>query len=496
MRSPLRNSAIILGVLISCIANIGHAESQAYKAEIAGDLAKLKGLHQKVAKSGEKFSVVKLHARNVANIGAINFSFDVRKLPAAEAVFVSGMKSRKDAVVPLLMKGHAYLNRRGGTSRKVSAALSVIKQQVRIQFSTAELEKDAKAPRLYAISWRMDKSPRVIANVSTKQNAQLLNKLCDSHKHEGAKKFSSLAAITVPAKAVTSAKIVTLSTDADPEWYAKYGDASNAEIAAIINAAEAIFERQLQIRFALVRQHVYVGGSPYLSTDASTLLSSFAKNIENPANLGLTPLTFDEDVDVKHLFTGKELTGNVIGLSYVGALCWSSKNAYGLTQNTTRELNITTFMHEMGHTFGAAHDESDVGGIMYPNLGIKRYFSPVSVSQMTRFLSTNGKCVAEQLVGANLANATLTLAPKRTKDRRTLLIKGNLLSNLATPLPGEMIKITLNNKRVVFAMTDEKGGFAYRVKLPGMKSRQLSIFAQTLNNETALEKPLRIQVRA
>jgi hypothetical protein len=59
-----------------------------------------------------------------------------------------------------------------------------------------------------------------------------------------------------------------------------------------------------------------------------------------------------------------------------------------------------------------------------------------------------------------------------------------------------MIKITLNNKRVVLAMTNEKGGFAYRVKLSGMKSRQLSIFAQTLNNETALEKPLRIQVRA
>jgi hypothetical protein len=103
---------------------------------------------------------------------------------------------------------------------------------------------------------------------------------------------------------MTTARVVTLSTDADPEWYAVYGELSNATIASIVNAAEAIFEKQLGVRFALVRQHVYIGTSAYVSSDASELLRSFAKNPENPANLGLSPLTFNEDVDAKHLFTG------------------------------------------------------------------------------------------------------------------------------------------------------------------------------------------------
>jgi hypothetical protein len=486
--------ATIAALIILTTARNSEAQTKPFQSLISGGVQSLVALNQKPAKAGDKFDAINIKAEGVLNIGTVNFIFNQRKLPAAQAVFVGGDRSRRDLNVPLLLKGSAFLNRNARGSRRVSAALSLIKGEVRIQFLASDFARSAKAPRLYSMSWKANEQAPIVARVSTKQNGQLLNKLCDSHKYEMGKTLSALA-VSAPTKAVTSARVVTLSTDADPEWYAVYGESSNATIAAIVNAAEAIFEKQLGVRFALVRQHVYIGTSPYVSSDASELLRSFAKNLENPANLGLSPLTFDEDVDVKHLFTGKELTGNVIGLSYVGALCWSSKNAYGLSQNTTQDLNITTFMHEIGHTFGAAHDTTDVGSIMYPNLGIKRYFSTTSVTQINGFLATNGKCVAEQLVGANLTNATLTLESKRSKDRRTLVLKGNLLSNLASPLPGEMIKITLN-KKVVFAMTDAAGAFVYRVRLSTLKVKKLSVFAQTLNSETAVAKPLKVPVRA
>jgi hypothetical protein len=484
----------IAALIILTAAGNSEAQTKPFQALISGDVQSLVALNKKPAKAGDKFAAINIKAEDVLNIGTVNFVFNQRKLPAAQAVFVSGDKSRKDLNIPLLLKGSALLNRSAGESRRVSAALSLIKGEVRIQFLASDFARSAKAPRLYSISWKVNEQTPIVARVTTKQNGQLLNKLCDAHKHETAKTLSALA-VSAPAKAMTTARVVTLSTDADPEWYAVYGELSNATIASIVNAAESIFEKQLGVRFALVRQHVYIGASPYVSSDASELLRSFAKNFENPANLGLSPLTFDDDVDVKHLFTGKDLTGNVIGLSYVGALCWSSKNAYGLSQNTTQDLNITTFLHEMGHTFGAAHDTTDVGSIMYPNLGIKRYFSTASLTQINGFLATNGKCVAEQLVGANLTNATLTLESKRTKDRRTLVLKGNLLSNLASPLPGELIKITLN-KKVVFAMTDAAGAFVYKLRLSNLKVKRLSIFAQTLNSETAVAKPLTVPVRA
>ncbi|MFO0001754.1 MAG: hypothetical protein ACK559_11550, partial [bacterium] len=50
------------------------------------------------------------------------------------------------------------------------------------------------------------------------------------------------------------ARVVTISTDADPEWYQKYGDQSNAVIASLINATEAIYNRQLGLRFRIVKQ--------------------------------------------------------------------------------------------------------------------------------------------------------------------------------------------------------------------------------------------------
>ena len=493
MRSALTQLVMVL--LVSCVtfAPKEAAAHDPFAATLTGDHDILAALNQKPARAGDKFPSIRFQAKDIFGLGSARFVFNARKLPAAEAVLVRGTRSSKDQVVPTLLKGFVLLNRGNGDAHRVPAALSVIKNRARIQFFTGHAANQAKAPRLYALSWKLTMKQSVTAKVSTKQNGSFLGKLCDTHAEKKADAHSILS--TTPSKITTQARVITLSTDADPEWYAAYGDASNAEIAAIVNATEAIFERQLGVRFALVRQHVYIGSSPYVSTDSSALLASFAKNPENPANLGFSPLTFDQDVDVKHLFTGKDLDGNVIGLAYVGAICWSPKNAYGLSQNTTRDLNITTFLHEVGHTLGASHDTSDAGSIMFPNLGIKRYFSPISLGQINRMLAANGACVSQELVGANLANATLTLTRKFTKNGHAVVFTGKLVSNLLAPLPGELVKLTIN-KRVVPVTTDNTGMFTYRINLMKLKSKKLNVFAQTANSETSIRKPLKVQVRA
>jgi hypothetical protein len=473
------------------------AEANPFKSTVSGDHTQLRALVAKSAKEGSKFKIIKFQVRKVFGIGAVTLAFNSRKLPAAQAVFLNGSRLVNDLTVPTLMKGYALLNRTTEHTKRVPAALSVINGKVRVQFSTLQESPQAPSPRLYSITWGLSKNESEAARVAIKQNSMLQGKLCGTHASKPGEVRAQLSSSEGPTvvRPTTKARIITLATDADHEWYKKYGASSNAEIAALLNAAEAIFERDLGIRFALVRQHVYTGESPYVSSDSTELLTSFARNPANPANLGFSPLTYDEDVDGKYLFTGKDLIGNVVGLSYVGAICWSSKNAYGLIQDTTPELNITTFMHELGHTLGASHDATDAVGIMYPNLSIKRRFSAISTEQINRSLAINGKCVAEELVGANLANATLTLRQRLAKDRRSLLLTGTLVSNLSQPLPGEMVKLTLN-KKIVFATTDAKGAFSYRVKLSGLKVKRLTVFAQTLNNETSIPGAIKVQVRA
>jgi len=291
-----------------------------------------------------------------------------------------------------------------------------------------------------------------------------------------------------------SYRVVTISTDADAEWYATFGENSNAEIAAIINAAESIYDKYLGIRFGIVRQHVYTGQSPYTVTDPSRLLASFAKNPENAANLSFSPLTFNDDVDLKHLFTGKDLDGQTVGLSYVGAVCWAPASAYGLSQYMGRDLTVGIFAHEVGHSLGAQHDATDFGSVMSPIVNTNGYFSTTSMSQINKHLSVMGKCVQEQVLRPNLANAKLTLKRQRSKDGKMLKFSGKLLSAAAKPIAGEIVKLTLNTKTIL-VMTDSEGIFRYSLNTRKVKAKRLTVFAQTAGNETSIPGALRVQVR-
>ncbi len=496
MRSALTRVVITLFIICTALVPKKALAHDPFSARFAGDHDILTALSDKPARVGDKFPAIHFKAKNIFGLGSVHLVFKARKLPAAQAGFVNGANSTKDHVVPTLLKGFVSLNRNSGANERVPAALSVIAKSARIQFltgNTTNYENYAKARRLYTLQWTLTNQQSVQVKVSTKQNGSLLGRLCDTYAKT--KSVASLALSAHPSKLITQARVVTLSTDADQEWYAAYGAASNAEIAAIVNAVEAIFERQIGVRFALVKQNVYVGASPYLSSDPSKLLAAFANNPDNPTNLGLASATFYQDVDVRYLFTGKDLDRNVVGLAYIGAVCWSANNAYGLIQNTTKELNITILAHELGHTFGATHDGSDPEGIMYPNLGIQRRFSSTSVGQINSTLSKNGQCLSEELVGANLANAKLTLKRQFSRDHSSVVFKGQLISNLALALPGELVKLTLNG-RVVLLTTRVDGTFAYRMRLVKIKNRKITVFAQTQNGETTIAKPLTVQVRA
>ncbi|MEY4701491.1 MAG: hypothetical protein RL326_1678 [Pseudomonadota bacterium] len=445
------------------------------------------------AKLGASFQPISIELKNVRGLGHVRVVLNKRKLPSAEACFVRASgRCERDLKVAFLLRGTASIR---GSARQVTtvpAAASVIDGRARIQFQSPRHGATGHRQRVYSIHWKLGARNDTSVHVASKPHSVMHGKVCaTAHNSEMAPR--ALAAKVV-ASGAESYRVVTISTDADAEWYAKFGENSNVEIAAIINAAEAIYDKYLGIRFGIVRQHVYTGASPYVMTDPSNLLSAFAKNPENVANLAFSPLTFNEDVDLKHLFTGKELDGQTVGLSYVGAVCWAPASAYGLTQGVGRDLTVGIFAHEVGHSLGAQHDEADFGSVMSPIVNTNGYFSATSMSQINKHLAVMGKCVQEEMLRPNLVNAKLTLKRKRSADGRVLKFYGRLVSAGTKPIAGEIVKLTINTKTVL-VMTDSEGVFSYVLKTRKIKAKRLTVFAQTVNSETSIPGALRVPVR-
>jgi hypothetical protein len=300
-----------------------------------------------------------------------------------------------------------------------------------------------------------------------------------------------------------AARVVTISTDADPEWFRKYGDQSNAVIASIINTAEAVYNRQLGLRFRIVRQHVYADASPYTSSEPGALLSAFTRNPENVSNLSTNPASFHDDVDLKHLFTGKDIDGSVIGIAYIGVVCAVPSLSYGITQAYLDAANPGIFAHELGHNFGANHDSSDRSGMMYPSIMIPpaERFSDFSLGEINTHLTKYGTCISvEQLaprsdgptppvnptpVDPGISGATIKIKKSRAGSSRDPLVRfsGRIVSALGNPVVTTGVRLLAAGELVGKAVTDGDGRFEFLTKFQIPRNRQIYVFAETEGGE-------------
>jgi hypothetical protein len=229
-----------------------------------------------------------------------------------------------------------------------------------------------------------------------------------------------------------------------------------------VNAAEALFERQLGIRFQIVKQHVYadVGALSIPETDPARLLRAFASSTENAAVMGRNVSSFDDDVDLKHLFTGKDLDGTTIGIAYVGAVCYQPKFAYSLTQVAAGGGAPYYFAHEIGHNLGARHDMAGFGAksVMSPNILVGSSFSQNSLTQINEHLFHFGSCLELKAMAPSLSNSRISLSAKR--NRAAVKFSGQLVSRNGELVAGAPIKLTIG-KKVASLTTNSVGRFFY-----------------------------------
>lgn len=174
---------------------------------------------------------------------------------------------------------------------------------------------------------------------------------------------------------------LNISIVADTQYVATSPNGAEAQVLSQMNIVDGIFSEQVGVQITVDSIRALSNNGSLTSSSAGTLLNQFGNFIGN-ANPGLA-----------HLFTGRNIDGNTIGIAFLRAIC--TRNGVGVTQAGGRGvLGALTVAHELGHNFGAPHDNqggsacanSPSGFLMNPSLNGSDQFSQCSLDQISTTL--------------------------------------------------------------------------------------------------------------
>jgi hypothetical protein len=219
-----------------------------------------------------------------------------------------------------------------------------------------------------------------------------------------------------PITGLSPLKIARIATDADAEYVAALGGATqaNAQITSIMNMVDGIYQVEIGITFQIAFQNTWADAAtdPYTSTAPSTLLTEF----RNHWNANFTSI----QRSLAHLWTGKDLDGGTIGIASLASVCRFPQSAYGLSQKfplSSSSITASTVVltaHEIGHSFSAFHtnppqpdpvvppdiEQPCEETIMEAFIGVGSNFCPFSRSQIIGHASANSSCLLDSSVPA------------------------------------------------------------------------------------------------
>lgn len=195
---------------------------------------------------------------------------------------------------------------------------------------------------------------------------------------------------TLPAAGAT--KRLEVAIVADAQFVQANNSNPDSAVLARMNVVDGIYSNQLGVELNVVEIRSMRSNGSLTSNSAQTLLGQFRSFASSTGfnNPGLA-----------HLFTGRDLDGSTVGGAFIDVLC-SSSSGVGLSQTRgTGTAGALTITHELGHNFGAPHDNqsgsicaSEPGNfIMNPRLNGSDRFSQCSLEQM-RPRVNNAACIS------------------------------------------------------------------------------------------------------
>jgi hypothetical protein len=263
------------------------------------------------------------------------------------------------------------------------------------------------------------------------------------------KVFEAIAADLSGAATQYPTKRLMTGVVADYEFSQAFADPQGAIIARM-NIVDGIFSSQVGVKITLAPVTVIsTPNEPFTTTVPNDLLSQL--RTYRGSNLSQSGL------GVTHLMTGRNLDGDIVGISYQGSICNGATSA-GLSEgwhSTTMSALIAA--HELGHNFNAPHD--GVAGacastpqtyLMSPMINGSNQFSGCSLQQieariqsaqcLTQYYPPDVSVMAENtLVGAGVNSPfTVSLSVSALGDdvssdvSATVTIPANLTVQSAT----------------------------------------------------------------
>lgn len=175
---------------------------------------------------------------------------------------------------------------------------------------------------------------------------------------------------------------LTVGVIADYEFYQKMSDDPEGAIIARWDIVDGIWSEQVGVKIHLAPLTVLKSASePFTRTDPNSLLAQLRTYRRGSAVQLAT--------GVSHLMTGRDLDGNVVGISYMNSVC-NGDSADSLSEGAHSTLESALIAaHELGHNFNAPHD-GESGAcqstpqtyLMAPQINYSQQFSSCSLTQI------------------------------------------------------------------------------------------------------------------
>jgi hypothetical protein len=270
-----------------------------------------------------------------------------------------------------LLRGHVKFRHQGRKEyRQITAALTGDSGRISVRFALPRRSTGSTSFYLAEIApsggSRLKRTPSLAATGRScghaLESAQIVPDVSTPHSQPNGIKLAS-SNITY--------KEVDIAVVADNLYLARSGGGESAvseRIISLFDQVSAIFERDLGITIRLSQLHLLNSASEQFSSDNAEVL---LQEIEAAApSLG--------SADIYHLLTGRNIYGligetpnyNVIGLAYLAQACTQNGYPYSLTEKFSDTLDYLAIAHELGHNFGANHDQfhTTPSTIMFPAL--------------------------------------------------------------------------------------------------------------------------------